>query len=269
MIKLFVSDIDNTLYSSELKIIPEENILALKQLIKKGVKICLASSRVYSGCTQLAQQLNLADNGGYIIALGGSLVVRCKDNKVLVNKYLDVQQVEKMYQLAKKMDIGFNVIQDKYNITTKYSNVINYDFENVGMDCIVAHDVFQYVKEPIYKFSFSQDEGDINDLLKVLQDNYAEDFYFSIPQDYTIDVGLKKINKLTGIQAVINDLGINLNEVAAIGDNGNDIPMLETVGISGCVANGSNEAKKAADYVVGSCSNGGVAQFIKERVIDD
>ncbi|MDO4378179.1 MAG: HAD family hydrolase [Erysipelotrichia bacterium] len=269
MIKLFVTDIDNTLYSSELKIIPEENILALKRLIKKGVKICLASSRVYSGCTQLAQQLNLQENGGYIIALGGSFVVRCKDNKVLVNRYLDSQQVKQMYLLAQKMDIGFNVVQDKYNITTKYSNIINYDFENVGMDCIVAHDVFRYVKEPVYKLSFSKDEGDINAFLKVLRNNYADDFYFSIPQDYTVDVGLKNINKLTGIQAVISDLGINLNEVAAIGDNGNDIPMLEAAGISGCVANGSDEAKKAAGYVVGSCSDSGVAQFIKERVLDD
>ena len=49
MIKLFISDIDHTLYSSELKCIPQANIDAIKAMMDQGIVICLATSRIYEG----------------------------------------------------------------------------------------------------------------------------------------------------------------------------------------------------------------------------
>lgn len=269
MIKLFISDIDHTLYSSELKDIPQENIAALKKLIVKGIKVCLASSRVYSGISSLAEQLDLKNNGGYIIANGGSLVVRCCDNKQLVNECMSQKQVREMYELAQRMNVGFNIAQDQYNITTGHSKIMDYDFADVGLDYIVTHDIFKYVKDPVYRVSFSVDNGSVSDLLQQLNNLCGQDFYFNIPQNNTVDVGLKHINKLTGIKAVINDMGIDLDETAAIGDNGNDVEMLKAVKISGCVANGSQQAKEVADYIVADCKEAGVAQFIEERLLND
>lgn len=264
MINLFISDIDHTLYSSELKKIPEENIAALKRLLSKGVKIALASSRVYWGCLDLAKELELKENDGYIIAFGGALVKRCKDDKILLDVPFEKEQVTKLYQLAQELEVGFNIAQDKYNIGTNYSKILDYDFYDVGMDFIVSHDIFKYVDEPIYKVSFSIDNGKERELLRLLNERYDQEFAFAIPQPHTVDVALKKVNKLTGLQAVIDDMGISLENVAGIGDNGNDVEMLSSIAISGCVENGSDEAKEVADYVVNSCKEAGVAQFIKE-----
>ncbi len=264
MINLFVSDIDHTLYSSELKKIPEENIAALKRLINKGVKIALASSRVYSGCLELARELDLKANDGYIIAYGGALVKRCKDDKVLLDERFEDEQVKNLYQLSKELEVGFNIAQDKYNIGTNYCKILDYDFYDVGMDYIVSHNIFKYVDEPIYKVSFSIDNGRERELLGILDERYGQEFAFAIPQPHTVDVALKRISKLTGLKAVIEDMGITLENVAGTGDNGNDVDMLSSIAISGCVANGSDEAKEVADYVVGNCKDAGVAQFIKE-----
>ena len=72
MIKLFATDIDHTLYSSELDLIPEENITAIRKLIDKGVTIALASSRGFDGILPVVDQLGLREHNGYGIVHNGA-----------------------------------------------------------------------------------------------------------------------------------------------------------------------------------------------------
>ncbi len=269
MIKLFVADIDHTLYCAEADIIPQRNIEAINKLIEKGITICFASSRVYDGMKQVTELFNLKENNGYIIAVNGSLAIRSRDDKVLIDDHFTLEQIKEMHQLARDLNISFRIAQSDFNISTAYCQVLQYDFDNVDMDFIVAHDVFRYIKDPVYKVGFSDDGQCMEELMAIMKERSGEDYSFNIPVANTIDVSLKHINKLTGLLAVIDDMGITLDEVAAIGDNDNDAVMLEAVAVSGCVANGNSTAKKAAKYLVGDCASAGVAQFIEEYILKE
>ena len=67
---------------------------------------------------------------------------------------------------------------------------------------------------------------------------------------------------------VIKDMGIPLDEVAALGDGDNDAPMLKAAGISGCVGNGSDLAKASADYILKPCKEAGAAEFINRYILN-
>ncbi|MGI6608662.1 MAG: HAD-IIB family hydrolase [Erysipelotrichaceae bacterium] len=269
MIKLFVADIDHTVYCPDNDIIPQRNIDAINKLIEKGITICFASSRVYDGIKEVIELFNLKKNKGYVVAVNGSFVVRSSDDKVLADEHFTLEQIEEMRQLAQKLDISFRIAQSDFNISTSYCEILQYDFDNVNMDIIIAHDVYRYLKDPVYKVGFSADGRSMDELLQTIKEKSGDGFSFNIPLSTTIDVSLKEVNKLTGILAVIKDMGITLDEVAAIGDNDNDIVMLEAAGISGCVANGSDKAKKAARYLLNDCSKAGVADFIEEYILKE
>lgn len=269
MIKLFVADIDHTLYCAQEDCIPKRNIEAINKLIENDITICFASSRVFDGMKEVIEMFNLKENKGYVIAVNGSLVVGSSDEKVLLDDHFTHQQIEKMYQLAQKLDISFNIAQADFNISTSYSKILQYDFDSVKLDFIVAHDVFKYIKDPVYRVGFSNDGESMKELLETVKEESGDEFSFNIPQPNTVDVSLKHINKLVGLLTVIEDMGITLEEVAAIGDNDNDAVMLEAVGISGCVANGNSTAKKAAKYHVGDCASAGVAEFIEKYVLKE
>lgn len=64
-------------------------------------------------------------------------------------------------------------------------------------------------------------------------------------------------------------LGINLEAVMAIGDNDNDIAMLEAAGLGVAVENASQAAKKAADFITESQENDGAVTAIKRFVLDN
>jgi hydroxymethylpyrimidine pyrophosphatase-like HAD family hydrolase len=57
--------------------------------------------------------------------------------------------------------------------------------------------------------------------------------------------------------------------VLAVGDSGNDIDMLEYAGISAAMANGTEEAKAAANTVTLSCEEDGVALAIEKYALNN
>jgi 3-deoxy-D-manno-octulosonate 8-phosphate phosphatase (KDO 8-P phosphatase) len=56
-------------------------------------------------------------------------------------------------------------------------------------------------------------------------------------------------DKLPALEAIIRETGLTLPEIAAIGDDLPDLPILRKVGLAITVADGCFEAQKAADYV--------------------
>ena len=62
-------------------------------------------------------------------------------------------------------------------------------------------------------------------------------------------------------------LGIPREEVMAIGDNSNDVPMIEAAGVGVAVANATDEAKAAADYVCEADNNAGAVAEAIERLV--
>ena len=53
----------------------------------------------------------------------------------------------------------------------------------------------------------------------------------------------------------------------AIGDNGNDISMFRTAGVSVAVGNALPEVQAEADFVCGTNDEDGPAKFLEERLL--
>ena len=64
-------------------------------------------------------------------------------------------------------------------------------------------------------------------------------------------------------------LGIAPEEVMAIGDQDNDIPMIAGAGIGVAMGNASPAARAAADRIVGTNDQGGVAQAIEALALGE
>ena len=66
----------------------------------------------------------------------------------------------------------------------------------------------------------------------------------------------------------VNEMGIDLTQVAYIGDDLNDIPVMEIVGISACPADASKTVKKISNVVLET--NGGqgcIREFVEEHLL--
>ena len=75
------------------------------------------------------------------------------------------------------------------------------------------------------------------------------------------------IDKGHGLRAVLEDLGIDPLDVVAVGDGGNDLPMLRVVGVPIAMGNAVAEVKGVARHVVGTNDECGVAEAIERFVL--
>jgi len=72
------------------------------------------------------------------------------------------------------------------------------------------------------------------------------------------------VDKGSSLEKVARDLGINPDEILAIGDSENDIEFLRVAGLKVAVQNADEELKAIADYVTRKTHGDGVAEAIEK-----
>ena len=75
------------------------------------------------------------------------------------------------------------------------------------------------------------------------------------------------VNKGAGLQAAAEVLGLCQQEVMAVGDGHNDLPMLRWAGVSVAMGNASAEVKAAASFVTDSCDRDGLSAALNKLVL--
>ncbi len=77
------------------------------------------------------------------------------------------------------------------------------------------------------------------------------------------------VDKATGLQAALDELGISPNNVVSVGDAENDLSFLEMSGCSVVVANALPFLKEQADVVLRTAQGEGVTELIEQMLADD
>ena len=105
----------------------------------------------------------------------------------------------------------------------------------------------------------------IDDLISELRAKYPQ-IYIVKSFDYFCEIANKEATKGNAVKFLADKFGLNIDEVLAIGDQNNDIEMVQTAGVGVAMGNGTEEIKKAADYVADSVQNDGFVKAINKFV---
>ena len=76
-----------------------------------------------------------------------------------------------------------------------------------------------------------------------------------------------KATKWEAIKIIANHFNISTDEIAAFGDDYNDISMLRGCGVGVAVANALDDVKAIADYICDTNDNDGIAIWLEENVL--
>jgi hydroxymethylpyrimidine pyrophosphatase-like HAD family hydrolase len=76
------------------------------------------------------------------------------------------------------------------------------------------------------------------------------------------------VNKWEGILHVARLHGVQSEQIIAIGDDVNDLPMLKQAGLGVAMGNAREEVKAAAKKVIGSNRDDGLAVFLEQLVAE-
>ncbi|WP_165004007.1 MULTISPECIES: Cof-type HAD-IIB family hydrolase [unclassified Enterococcus] len=269
MIKLVAIDLDGTLLNEEKKI-SEENKQALAKAKEQGVKIVLCTGRPLAAMAHYLQELGLVDEGDFSITFNGSLVQKNDTGEIIEKKVMEVADIHRLYKLAQQLELPLDVLSDNVvlqlpSAPKKQSlyNVLNklLQFQPASLSDIT--DQFVLNKAVI---AYPQEELDPK--IKEIPASFHEKYEIIKTRSMLLEFMPKGVTKAYGISLLAKDLGLEKEEIMAIGDEENDLPMIEYAGLGVAMANAVPFVKEAANYVTASNEENGVAEAIKKFVLE-
>ena len=269
MIKLITIDVDGTLVTP-LKRLTKKNKEAIKKAKKEGIHIALVSGRPFTSMIHLIEELDLAQKGHFTICQNGSYIYDNFTRKPMFGTYQrpkDLFVIDEMLEgykleLSSMDDEGFYTRHKNPNFYTKMDAKIN----KLPIKTVAYKDWPE--DKDFGRFLILGSRKEINRFIKNMPRELKENFYPVQTAPFLIEVMNKNTNKGYAIGQMIEKLGLDMSEVMAIGNEKNDIPMLEEAGFAVAMGNAVEELKVHADFITKSNLNSGVGYAI-ERLIEN
>lgn len=261
MIKLVVTDIDGTIYTPE-KGITNEVKHCIKNLTQKGVHVAIATGRTYGSAKWIADNVGIECP---LICYQGGLVKTYEGNIIDV-KYLNEKIAREIIEDFRKRNIHLNVyIEDKLYVEEDDDYIKDY-IGDKGIDYYKVDSFDELDFSKLNKMlAINYDSKFIDELIDELQKKYPQ-IYVVKSFAYFCEIANKEATKGNAIKILADLYGITTDEVLAIGDNNNDIEMVETAGVGVAMGNGTEEIKKKADFVTDNVEHNGFVKAIDKFV---
>ena len=262
MIKLVATDIDGTILAPE-KDFTQKVKDCIKTLSNKGIKVVLVTGRMHSSAIHVAKQLELETP---IISYQGGLI-KDINNKTLYQANLDNNYAKEIITWSRANSIHINLyIDDKLyvendnDIIKRYTHDKFIDYTVCNFDNLEIDNV-----NKILAIDFN-DADRVTNWVNELKKNYP-DLYIVKSTPYFCEIGSSNAKKSNGVKFLCDLWNFSQDEVLTIGDQNNDIDLIQCGGIGVAMGNGTEELKNCADYITDTVFNDGFVSAINKFVL--
>lgn len=267
-IKLVAIDIDGTLLNSERKITPEVKA-TIKTAIEAGVNIVIATGRPTIGIEHIINELDLTSDHSYSITYNGALVQNTGTKEIVLKHPMTFDDYLDLEYLSRKLNVHFHV-QDATTMYTANRNISPYTINEAMLTGIPL--VYRAVDEMTEQIEFIKmmmidDPKVLDEAITKIPQSYRDRFTMVKSDTIYFEILNKKASKGGAVFELADRLGIQRDEVMAIGDNENDLSMIEAAGVGVAMGNAVASVKKAADKITKTNDEHGVAHALKEWVL--
>lgn len=271
-IKLFATDLDGTLLTSDDKI-SKININALQAAVKAGVMVTLATGRMYSSAVQYARQIGIdvpliTYNGALIKSTSGQIYSENLLAPETVTKFVNYCAKKNWYlQLCSDDKLYFPVYLQR---SAAYEKSVGLKGEEVGWQklALINKNVAKMLLvTSAYADSKQEKDPEEDQMVAKLSKEFSGKAALVRSKKGLIEVIHPDVSKANALRVLAAKFNFKTDEVMAIGDANNDLPMLKAAGKSVAMGNAAENIKAVCDYVTDTNDNDGVAKAIYEYVL--
>jgi len=276
-VRLIALDIDGTLLDSRW-LLSDANRCAIQQATRKGIEVALVTGRRYDFALPVAKDLGcpvtmIVNNGG---------LIRSSDGQTRLKRLLDVKPARAVLELARRWKEGAAVIFDRPRENQLIlerldpDDSIRYAYYSRNLQYIgIVSPIENCLTEPPLQVMFSGTVSEMSEIehvltaspiaaeLKLAATKYASKDFAMLD---VLPPGCTKGSALAE-WAVLQ--GFARSEILAVGDNHNDLEMLEFAGIPVVMQNCVPELKSYGWHETHSNDESGVAAAIEKFALSE
>lgn len=272
--KMICIDVDGTLMGHK-RVISEESKRVLRDAHKNGTEIVITTGRPYNNAANISKKIGIE---APVIAANGAIIRDKYTDKIiyecpfseevcrsLIEKIKSHKVIAQFYTTDKIFCNTFiGMVFDKIFTTRgaekefmmkvkwikSYKNLLKVLLSNSSkiLKCVVI----EANKEKLRLFR--------EDILQI------EDLDCFRSGGRALEIISKDVSKGNAVKRLASYLGYSRDEIICIGDNENDISMIEFAGLGVAMGNAIEEVKEIADYVTDTNVNDGVAKVVKKFI---
>lgn len=268
--KIIACDMDETLLSSDASIC-RRNIEAIANAKAQGVKFVPCTGRGFRSVEGVLKTLNLFDEAGqYVIGFNGASITENKGHRSLFWDPIPFDLADRIYRKSASYGLCMHI----YTRDTVYISGVTPDEEDF------LRGRMAYVPTAEKTLDFLRGKEEVCKLIIMhtdysrLQEIHAEmkplldDITVSFSSNRYIEFMHKGVTKGVALLKLAAMLGVEPEETMAIGDNINDIEMLQAAGLSVGVHNLNPLIRQYCSVVTDATNNdGAVGEAIETFVL--
>ncbi len=265
-IELIAIDLDGTLLTSR-KDISGATSAILTEAAGIGVNVVLATARPPRSVLAFHKLLQLQTP---MINYNGALVYQPLEHRVLLHRPLSAKIARQVALLARKLDPSVLIsaeIMDRW-YTDHYDPAYETETSKLHEPDSVAP-LESFLSQPVTKLLFLGPEATVTALHREIRTQLAHQVATVQTEDNLLQVMNATASKVSALRTVAAEMQVPQHRVMAIGDNANDVGMLQWSAVGVSMANAPENVKRVADYVTEDNDADGVARAIRRILFEN
>ncbi|GEQ04287.1 Cof-type HAD-IIB family hydrolase [Staphylococcus gallinarum] len=284
MINLIATDMDGTLLNAAHEI-SEENIQAIKYAQSLGITVVIATGRAFYEANTPVNQTDLKVpyiclNGAEVRDESFNIMSTSNLNRELINRITEELNHEDVYYQVytnlgiytenpqKDLDIYIDIAERAGQTADveKIKQGIQKRIDNGTLKVVENYDKIEKTPGEIVMkiLAFDSDLSKIERVSRKLAESGS--LAVSSSSRGNIEITHSDAQKGIALETIAERLNIDMQNVMAIGDNLNDVSMLERVGYPVAMDNATEEVKQVAKYVTETNEQSGVGKAIMKLI---
>lgn len=265
---IFLSDFDGTLVRAD-GTVSETNRRAIEIYRGAGGIFAVVTGRMMASILPRLRELGIDD--GLAVAYQGAMIQEVRTGKVLRRGGLSQEAALKCIRYFEACGYHTHV----YTGDDFYSNVDDEYLHVYEEICRVKGKIEPHLSDMVaanavnvMKVLAMVDASDRDRVKAETEKFLGEDYFVTCSSPYLVEVMPRGENKAAAVDFLSEYYRVPQEKIAAIGDQFNDLPMIERAGGKFAVSNAETELKKNAT-VVASCEEDGVAEALLKYALGD
>ncbi len=250
-IKAILTDLDGTVVLPQSDIVSERVVSAAQQAENNGIIICAVTGRYFEIAKGVINILGISNP---CVVSGGSEIIDPTTGKILWSQMVSESKLRYIYSLlapyANRISLGNGLDS-------------GIDNKKIVVEDIVKPSSHAWASVPVeIASSLISSINEDNELIAHANAGPGGDF-----TKVGIQVTHRRADKEHGVNQLLNLLNISSENIMAIGDGDNDLPLFRNAGFKVAMGNASGLLKAEADEVVGKINEDGFAEAIERFVV--
>jgi Cof subfamily protein (haloacid dehalogenase superfamily) len=264
--RLLALDIDGTIVGGDLSI-PSAVAQAIAAAQRSGIRVTLATGRMFGATQPFARELGMSDP---VICYQGGMIRDPISGEIYEHTLMSGELAAEAIELLRETDI-FTIayVDERLCVAEHRPELDTYlRWHPEGAEVVVAPELARFVAEaPPTKLLFSAEPDVVEREMLRMAAHFGE--RLSVIRSHAIfgELTSPGVSKGTALKALAQRLHIPREQVVAIGDHENDLPMIAWAGLGLAMGNAIPAVREAADAIIPPVEQAGVAWAIEHYLL--